>query len=57
MKNNDKTSFYRELEGRMTKEEIDKIYQKMSKEIFTQKILLATDAIEGAIGAIKEISK
>lgn len=57
LKNNDKTNFYQELQKTMNKEAIDKIYQEMSKHIFTEKTLLETDAIEGAIDSIKRISQ
>ena len=57
MKNNDKTSFFEELQEKMSKAEIEKIYKEMSTNIFTEKALLETNAIKGAIDAIKKISK
>ena len=55
--NTDKTSFYQELQKKMQSEIIDKIYQEMGKYIFTQETLLQTEAIDGAINAIKKIAK
>ncbi len=55
--NVDKTSIYEELSKTYSKEKIDDIYMKMSKEIFTERVLLETEAIEGAINTLKKLSE
>lgn len=41
----------------MPKDEIEKVYREMSKNIFTEKTLLSTNPIKGAIDTIKKISE
>lgn len=55
--NTDKTSFYKELQKTMKKKRVDELYREMGIHIFTQETLLETNAIEGAINAIKKIAQ
>lgn len=55
--NVDKTSFYDELKKYMTIDQIDDIYFKMSREIFTERVLLETEEINGALNSIHKLSK
>lgn len=52
----DKTSIYRDLSNKMKKEEIDKLYKQMSKNIFLPEVLEKTEPIEDSINIIKKLS-
>lgn len=48
---------YNNLSKTLSKDKIDKIYNEMSKEIFTKEVLEKTKPIRGAIREIKKLAK